>query len=65
MLKDELLSLPHLKEQHGPDGHEDSKENGPSIIKEKASSGRVALVLQVPEVTPHIADGTHVESGVG
>ena len=64
MLKDELLSLPHLKEQDGPDGHEGGKEDCPSVVKEEAGSGCIALVLQVPEVAPHITDWTHVEGGV-
>ena len=64
MLEDKLLSLPHLKKQHGPDGHEGGKEDCPSVVKEKAGSGCIALVLQVPEVAPHIADWTHIEGGV-
>ena len=64
MLKNKLLPLPHLKEQHSPDGHEGSKEDSPSVVKEEACPCRQTLVLQVPKVTPRITYWTHVEGEV-
>ena len=64
MLQQELLSLPHLQEQHSPDGHYSRKEYGAWIVKQLVEAHAQTFVLQVGEITLLVTGGAHVERQV-
>ena len=64
MLQQKLLSLPHLQEQHGPDGHDSREEHGPRVVEQVVEAHAEALVLKVREVTLLVTGGAHVEGQV-
>ena len=64
VLEHELPPFPHLHKEHGPNGHEGSKDDCAQVVEQQTEPGDPALILVVPEVAFNVTDGTHVEGVV-
>lgn len=53
------ITFPHFNEDYGPQTHEDCKEDRGSVIKEIFGLCHPTRILQRPDITELITDGTH------
>ena len=57
------VALPHLREDDGPEAHEEGEHDCGLVVKEVLGPGHHAGRPQGPELTELITDGTHRHVG--